>query len=104
MNRSAEASQEPQNPAPFRISAGPSARTLAGRTTPNAPIPGALAGALIGRIDNGRPFGIGNQTSIVAPASGLLRSPAAMATPYGTLAMLALMNCGALPRLPNVSQ
>jgi hypothetical protein len=38
----------------------------------SAPIPTALAGALIGRIGNSAPFGIGNQTSIVAPASGML--------------------------------
>lgn len=31
-----------------------------------------LAGALIGRIGNGAPFAIGNQSSIVAPASGVL--------------------------------
>jgi hypothetical protein len=37
-----------------------------------APLPGALAGALIGRIDNGLPFGIGDQTTITVPASGLL--------------------------------
>ena len=37
-----------------------------------APLPNALAGALIGRIDNGLPFGIGDQTSITVPASGLL--------------------------------
>ena len=37
-----------------------------------APLPRALAGALIGRIDNGLPFGIGDLTSITAPASGLL--------------------------------
>jgi hypothetical protein len=37
-----------------------------------APLPDALAGALIGRIDNGLPFGIGNQTTITVPASGLL--------------------------------
>jgi hypothetical protein len=37
-----------------------------------APLPNALAGALIGRIDNGLPFGIGDQTTITAPASGLL--------------------------------
>jgi hypothetical protein len=37
-----------------------------------APLPAALAGALIGRIDNGLPFGIGDSTSITAPASGLL--------------------------------
>jgi hypothetical protein len=37
-----------------------------------APLPSALAGALIGRIDNGLPFGIGDQATINAPASGLL--------------------------------
>jgi hypothetical protein len=37
-----------------------------------APLPTALAGALIGRIDNGLPFGIGDQASITVPASGLL--------------------------------
>jgi hypothetical protein len=37
-----------------------------------APLPTALAGALIGRIDSGLPFGIGDQTSITVPASGLL--------------------------------
>jgi hypothetical protein len=37
-----------------------------------SPLPNALAGALIGRIDNGLPFGIGDQTTITAPASGLL--------------------------------
>jgi hypothetical protein len=35
-------------------------------------LPAALAGALIGRIDNGLPFGIGDQSTITAPASGLL--------------------------------
>jgi len=48
------------------------AGSLSGRKAPNSPIPSALAGALIGRIDSGQPFGIGNQTTIVAPASGLL--------------------------------
>jgi hypothetical protein len=44
-----------------------------GRTSPNAPIPGALAGALIGRVGNSRPFEIGNQQSALAmPASGQL--------------------------------
>ena len=42
------------------------------KKTPGAPMPNAFAGALIGRIDSGRPFGIGDQTSLVAPASGLL--------------------------------
>jgi hypothetical protein len=43
-----------------------------GRLAPGAPLPNSLAGALIGRIGNGRPFGIGDQTSIPAPASGQL--------------------------------
>ena len=44
-----------------------------GRTSPNAPIPGALVGALIGRVGNGRPFGIGNQTTALGmPGAGML--------------------------------
>ena len=43
-----------------------------GRLAPRAPLPNSLAGALIARIDNGRPFGIGDQTSIPMPASGQL--------------------------------
>jgi hypothetical protein len=39
---------------------------------PGAPLPEVLAGAFIGRIDNGRPFGIGSQPSIMMPASGML--------------------------------
>ena len=42
------------------------------KLVPGSPLPGALAGALIGRIDNGAAFGIGDQGSITAPASGLL--------------------------------
>jgi small nuclear ribonucleoprotein (snRNP)-like protein len=51
-----------------------SAGSQAGRKpTANAPIPSALAGALIGRIGvNGQPFGIGNQASIPMPAAGQL--------------------------------
>ncbi len=48
-------------------SAGSPSRTAAG-----SPLPNAAAGALIGRIGNGQPFGIGNQTSIPMPNSGLL--------------------------------
>jgi hypothetical protein len=44
-----------------------------GRTAPGAPLPGVLAGALIGRIgDRGVPFGIGNQTSLTMPDAGQL--------------------------------
>ena len=46
--------------------------SLIHRYAPNAPMPKALAGALIGRIDSGQPFGIGNLKEIIAPASGLL--------------------------------
>ena len=42
------------------------------KRVPGAPLPQAFAGALIGRIDNGQPFGVGNQTSIRAPANGQL--------------------------------
>ena len=41
------------------------------RYAANAPMKQVLAGALIGRIGNGAPFAVGNQT-IVAPASGVL--------------------------------
>ena len=51
--------------------AGP-AGSLSGRFAPNAPIRRSLAGALIGRVGNGAPFGIGDQTSIPMPASGRL--------------------------------
>jgi small nuclear ribonucleoprotein (snRNP)-like protein len=43
-----------------------------GRVAPDSPIPATLAGSLIGRIGTGQPFGIGNQTTIMAPASGRL--------------------------------
>ncbi len=43
------------------------------RYAANAPMKNVLAGALIGRIGpNGQPFAIGNQTTIVAPGTGLL--------------------------------
>jgi hypothetical protein len=48
------------------------AGSLAHKLVAGAPLPAALAGALIGRIDNGQPFGIGDSQSITAPASGLL--------------------------------
>lgn len=44
-----------------------------GRTSPSAPIPAALAGALIGRVGSSRPFGIGDQkTALGMPANGML--------------------------------
>jgi hypothetical protein len=43
-----------------------------GRVSATAPLPQAVAGTLIGRIGNGLPFVIGNQTSVVMPAAGQL--------------------------------
>ena len=48
------------------------AGALSGRRASNAPLPQEPAGALIGRIDGSGPFGIGNQRSLRAPASGRL--------------------------------
>ena len=49
------------------------AGSLKGRLAANAPMPNVLAGALIGRIGNGAPFAIGNQTvPLPMPADGLL--------------------------------
>jgi hypothetical protein len=42
-----------------------------GRRMTNGPLPGALAGALIGRVGNGRAFGIGDQGTLTMPESGL---------------------------------
>ncbi|HSK09212.1 MAG TPA: hypothetical protein VK911_06525 [Vicinamibacterales bacterium] len=44
----------------------------AGDYAVRATIPRTLLGALIGRIGNGEPFGIGDQSSITMPASGQL--------------------------------
>jgi len=51
--------------------AGP-AGSRSGRLAQSAPLPQALAGALIARIGNGRPFPIGDQTSVPMPESGQL--------------------------------
>lgn len=49
------------------------AGSLLGRRAAGAPMPTALAGSLIGRVGNSRPFGIGNQTQpLRMPASGEL--------------------------------
>ena len=43
-----------------------------GRYAPNAPLPRNYAGALIGRIGNGAPFPIGNQSTVTMAANGQL--------------------------------
>jgi hypothetical protein len=44
-----------------------------GRRVSNGPLPGELAGALVGRVGNGRAFGIGNQAGPLSmPNAGLL--------------------------------
>ena len=43
-----------------------------GRRATGAQLPNTLAGALIGRVGNGQPFGIGNATSVPMPAAGQL--------------------------------
>jgi len=44
-----------------------------GRRLSGGPLPGQLAGALIGRVGNGQAFGIGNQTDPLSmPAAGVL--------------------------------
>jgi hypothetical protein len=42
------------------------------RMAPGAPLPTVNAGALIGRIGNGKPFGIGNQAAVPMPDDGVL--------------------------------
>ncbi len=61
----------------IRISGDPNDRATASgvinqRFDPRAPMPRVLAGALIGRIGNGQPFGIGTSATIQAPANGQL--------------------------------
>jgi hypothetical protein len=58
-------SADPNDTAPVTGQAGR-------QMTARASLPGVPAGALIGRIGKGRPFGIGNQTTIAAPAAGPL--------------------------------
>ena len=52
--------------------AGAAGSRAAKTAAANAPVPGVLAGALIGRIGNGRPFPIGDQTSVPMPEAGQL--------------------------------
>jgi hypothetical protein len=44
----------------------------AGRMAPNSPLPSVNAGALIGRVGNSQPFGIGDQASVPMPFDGVL--------------------------------
>ena len=44
----------------------------ASRTAPRSPLPTVNAGALIGRVGNSQPFGIGNQASVPMPFDGIL--------------------------------
>lgn len=43
-----------------------------GRMAPGSPLPTVSAGALIGRVGNGQPFGIGDQASVPMPFDGVL--------------------------------
>ena len=45
---------------------------ISGRKAPTPPVGNAPGGALIARIDNGKPFLIGNQGSVRMPATGQL--------------------------------
>jgi hypothetical protein len=56
------------------VSATDTAQPAGGnRQATNAPMPGAPAGALIGRIGpNGQAFAVGNLTEVIMPASGRL--------------------------------
>ena len=44
----------------------------AGRMAPGSPLPSVNAGALIGRVGNSQPFGIGDQASVPMPFDGVL--------------------------------
>jgi hypothetical protein len=58
-----------------QLSENPNDRaTAAGssRLALNSPLPSAAAGALIGRVGNSRPFGIGDSTSVPMPFDGVL--------------------------------
>lgn len=49
-----------------------SAGALSQRKATNSPLPENLAGALIGRIGQGQPFPVGDQTAVTMPANGQL--------------------------------
>lgn len=59
----------------IQLSTNPGDRARAAgtpRTAAGAPVPNVNAGGLIGRIGNGAPFAIGDQTSVPMPNAGLL--------------------------------
>jgi hypothetical protein len=57
------------DPADTAVTAG----SKIGRRLSGGPLPGQLAGALIGRVGNGQAFGIGNQSDpLTMPAAGVL--------------------------------
>jgi hypothetical protein len=58
-----------------QLSSNPSDRARApgtNRMAPGAPMPTTNAGALIGRVGNSQPFGIGDQASVPMPFDGVL--------------------------------
>jgi hypothetical protein len=63
------ASGEVRIAGPSGLAASPAGSS---ETYPNNPMPGVPTGALIGRINNGQPFLIGNQSQVSAPAAGQL--------------------------------
>ena len=63
------ASGEVRIAGPTGLAASPAGSS---ETFPNNPMPGVPTGALIGRIGDGQPFLIGNQSQVSAPAAGQL--------------------------------
>jgi hypothetical protein len=59
---------KPSDPKDVAIPAG----SLLHRYAPNSPMPNVTAGALLGRIDSGQPWGLGGLTDVVMPGSGML--------------------------------
>jgi len=58
-----------------QLSADPNDRARAAgtaRVAPRAPLPTVNAGALVGRVGNSQPFGIGDQAAVPMPVDGIL--------------------------------
>jgi hypothetical protein len=51
---------------------GTPAGATSGRLAGNSPLPGVTGGMLIGRVNNGQPFAIGADASVIMPANGRL--------------------------------